>query len=58
MLDAQTEHIVGLAEQSYWYDSKRNGRVGTKALWQGWLKLAELVGYSELVISLLQTEDL
>jgi len=47
-----------IARLAGWYDSKRNGRVGIKALWQGWLKLAEIVESSELVISLLQTEDL
>ncbi|KKN03916.1 hypothetical protein LCGC14_1102830, partial [marine sediment metagenome] len=41
-----------------WYDSKRNGRVGVKALWKGWLKLAEMVESAELLISIQQTEKL
>ena len=42
------------ARLSGWYDSKRNGRVGVKAIWQGWLKLAEMVESAELAISLQQ----
>jgi len=47
-----------LAKLGGWYDSKRNGRVGVKALWQGWLKLAEMVESAELLISIQQTEKL
>lgn len=32
-----------IAKLGGWYDSKRNGRVGVKAIWKGWLKLAEMV---------------
>ncbi|WP_019615382.1 IS4 family transposase [Psychromonas ossibalaenae] len=32
-----------IAKLGGWYDSKRNGRVGVKAMWQGWLKLAEMM---------------
>lgn len=32
-----------LAKLGRWHDSKRNGRVGIKALWDGWRKLADLV---------------
>ncbi|ATG80003.1 IS4 family transposase [Pseudoalteromonas sp. 1_2015MBL_MicDiv] len=47
-----------LAKLGGWYDSKRNGRVGVKALWKGWLKLAEMVESAELLISIQQTEKL
>ncbi len=59
------EHVPSLhwfyyaiAKLAGWYDSKRNGRVGVKALWQGWLKLAEMVESAELLMSIQQTEDL
>ena len=45
-----------IAKLAGWYDSKRNGRVGVKALWQGWLKLAEMVESAELVMSLQKIE--
>lgn len=32
-----------------WYDSKRNGRVGVKALWRGWSKLSEMVETAEML---------
>jgi len=32
-----------IANLGGWYDSKRNGRVGIKATWKGWLKLAEMM---------------
>ncbi len=32
-----------MAKLGGWYDSKRTGRVGVKALWSGWLKLMDLV---------------
>lgn len=38
-----------LAKLGRWYDSKRNGRVGTVALWNGWLKLMQLVESYELL---------
>ena len=47
-----------IAKLAGWYDSKRNGRVGVKALWQGWLKLAEIVESAELFMSIQQTEYL
>ncbi|HDZ31672.1 MAG TPA: IS4 family transposase, partial [Pseudoalteromonas sp.] len=47
-----------LAKLGGWYDSKRNGRVGVKALWKGWLKLADMVESAELLISIQQTEKL
>ena len=31
-----------IAKLGKWYDSKRNGRVGIKAYWSGWMKLMEL----------------
>jgi hypothetical protein len=44
-----------IAKLGGWYDSKRNGRVGVKAIWKGWLKLAEMV---ESVAMLESLEDL
>ena len=44
-----------IAKLAGWHDSKRNGRVGVKALWQGWLKLAEMVESVELLKQLQQT---
>jgi len=32
-----------MAKLGGWYDSKRTGRVGVKALWAGWLTLMNLV---------------
>lgn len=32
-----------IAKLGGWYDSKRNGRVGVKSIWRGWLKLAEMM---------------
>ncbi|UUO22877.1 IS4 family transposase [Colwellia sp. M166] len=32
-----------LARLGRWYDSKRTGRVGTKAMWDGWVRLMWLV---------------
>ncbi len=46
----------GIAALAGWYDSKRNGRVGVKALWQGWLKLANMVESAELALSLTLAE--
>lgn len=47
-----------LAKLGGWYDSKRNGRVGVKALWQGWGKLGEMVESAEILISLQESKDL
>tara|TARA_R110002050_G_C8886955_1_gene509214 strand:+ start:124 stop:1530 length:1407 start_codon:yes stop_codon:yes gene_type:complete len=47
-----------LAKLGGWYDSKRNGRVGVKAIWQGWNKLAEMVESAEMYKSLQQAQDL
>ena len=38
-----------LAKLGRWHDSKRNGRVGTVALWNGWLHLMQLVESYELL---------
>mgnify|MGYP000489432285 FL=1 len=38
-----------LAKLGRWHDSKRNGRVGTIALWNGWLQLMQLVESYELL---------
>lgn len=38
-----------LAKLGRWHDSKRNGRVGTLALWNGWLQLMQLVESYELL---------
>lgn len=38
-----------LAKLGGWYDSKRTGRVGVKALWSGWLKLMDLVESFEIL---------
>ena len=38
-----------IARLGGWYDSKRTGRVGVKALWDGWLKLVTLVEAVEIV---------
>jgi hypothetical protein len=32
-----------IAKLGGWHDSKRTGRVGTKAMWDGWVKLVFLV---------------
>jgi hypothetical protein len=38
-----------LAKLGRWYDSKRNGRVGWNALWDGWHNLTELIESIRLV---------
>lgn len=38
-----------IAKLGGWYDSKRTGRVGVKALWSGWISLMELVESFELL---------
>ena len=48
----------GLAKLGAWQDSKRNGRVGIKALWSGWFKLIKMVEAAELFKSLQQATDL
>ena len=35
-----------------WHDSKRNGRVGWEALWEGWFKLQTILEGYELAMSL------
>lgn len=47
-----------LAKLGGWYDSKRNGRVGVKALYTGWYKLMDMVEFAELLKTLQQTTDL
>ena len=37
-----------IAKLGKWYDSKRNGRVGIKAYWSGWIKLTELIESYEM----------
>ena len=37
-----------IAKLGRWHDSKRTGRVGMKALWSGWLTLAEMVESARL----------
>ena len=37
-----------IAKLGGWYDSKRTGRVGVKALWMGWLKLVALMEAVEI----------
>ena len=37
-----------IAKLGRWHDSKRTGRVGMKALWSGWLALAEMVESAKL----------
>ena len=41
-----------IAKLGGWYDSKRNGRVGVKSMWKGWLKLAEIIESITLLESL------
>ena len=41
-----------IARLGGWYDSKRNGRVGVKSMWKGWLKLAEIIESITLLKSL------
>lgn len=41
-----------IAKLGGWNDSKRTGRVGIKSIWQGWLKLAEMMESIELLESL------
>ena len=43
-----------LAKLGKWYDSKRTGKVGWTALWEGWFKLQHLVEGAELAASLTQ----
>ena len=38
-----------IAKLGGWYDSKRTGRVGIKAMWAGWIKLMELFEAVEIV---------
>ena len=38
-----------IAKLDGWYDSKRTGRVGIKAMWSGWIKLMTLVEAVEIV---------
>ncbi|WP_261826229.1 IS4 family transposase [Vibrio breoganii] len=38
-----------LAKLGRWHDSKRNGRVGVVALWDGWLQLMQLVESYEML---------
>jgi hypothetical protein len=45
-----------IAKLGGWYDSKRTGRVGVKALWTGWIKLMDLVEAYEIMKEL-QMED-
>jgi len=45
-----------IAKLGGWYDSKRTGRVGVKALWTGWQKLTDLVEAYEIMKEL-QMED-
>ena len=47
-----------LAKFGGWYDSKRNGRVGVKALYSGWFKLMDLVDSAEILKSIQQATDL
>lgn len=47
-----------LAKLGGWYDSKRNGRVGIKALGSGWLKLMEMIDSAEILKSIQQATDL
>ena len=47
-----------LAKRGGWHDSKRNGRVGIKALWLGWCKLMEMVESAKLLKSIQLTTDL
>ena len=47
-----------LAQLGGWYDSKRNGRVGIKAVWTGWCKLMEMIEAAEILTSIQQTADL
>ncbi|MFT7422888.1 MAG: hypothetical protein ACI8UC_000955, partial [Psychromonas sp.] len=34
------------------FDSKRNGWVGIKKIWKGWIKLAEMMEYVAMLESL------
>jgi len=47
-----------MAKLGGWYDSKRTGRVGVKALWSGWLMLMNLVESFEIIKELEITDDL
>ena len=47
-----------MAKLGGWYDSKRTGRVGVKALWSGWLTLMNLVESFETLKELEITYDL
>ena len=37
-----------------WFDSKRTGKVGWSALWEGWFKLEHMIEGAELAASLPQ----
>lgn len=43
-----------LAKLGGWYDSKRTGKVGWSALWEGWFKLEHMIEGAELAASLPQ----
>jgi len=47
-----------MAKLGGWYDSKRTGRVGVKALWAGWLTLMNLVESFETLKELETGDDL
>ena len=47
-----------LAKLGGWNDSKRNGRVGVKALWAGWYKLMEAVETTKSISKLFGGSDL
>jgi hypothetical protein len=47
-----------LARLGGWYDSKRTGRVGVKAMWLGWSKLMEIIESAELLKSIQKVTDL
>lgn len=43
-----------LAKLGGWYDSKRTGKVGWSALWEGWFKLEFMIEGAELSLSMQQ----
>ncbi|WP_405629600.1 IS4 family transposase [Pseudoalteromonas sp. Ld20] len=47
-----------LARLGGWNDSKKNGRVGFKALWLGWYRLMDMVEATELLKALQQDANL
>jgi hypothetical protein len=47
-----------LAKLGGWYDSKRTGKVGWTALWEGWFKLEQMVEGAKLIRAMNEEEKM